>query len=94
MTAATNQMAGTTRYSMVEYRNPTDRGNVAAMRVIIDETPAAPSGPYHVSLRPVTRDGRESTRAGRYASDMGDAQSQADEWSALAVKAGLIETHD
>jgi hypothetical protein len=71
------------------FENKTGKGNVVAMRIEVKETPHSHAGIAHAQLICELTNGSESTRAGQYFLSLADAEKQADEWAAMAVKSGL-----
>lgn len=73
------------------FKNTTEKGNVAAMRIEVTEQPHSHAGKAHARLVCVLRDGRETTRDGKYFPTMEEAQQQGRIWEAAAESAGLVE---
>jgi hypothetical protein len=72
------------------FENKTGKGNVTAMRVEVKETPNSHAGAAHAQLICELTNGTESTRAGQYFLSLADAEKQASEWAAMAIKSGLV----
>lgn len=72
------------------FKNMTEKGNVAAMRIEVTEEPHSHAGKAHARLVCVLRDGRETTRDGKYFPTLEEAQQQGKAWESAAEAAGLV----
>lgn len=61
----------------ITFKNTTDQGNVAAMRIELDECgPFCNAGTHHVKLVMELRNGKEQTRTGNYYKSLEEAEKQ------------------
>ena len=72
------------------YLNTTGKGNVAAIEIIVDDTPHSPAGLAHAKLVNIFRSGSRNTATGNYFPTREAADAKASEWAAKLLAAGCV----